>query len=125
MLKQLLLVGAGGFVGSIIRYLVSKLNTSWSFYNIPVGTLIVNVLGSIIMGVLMGWFLKMEFVSANWRLLLVVGFCGGFTTFSAFTAESLTLLQNGHFSSAFLYVAGSVVLGICFVYLGYLITNLF
>ncbi|VBB48358.1 putative fluoride ion transporter CrcB [uncultured Paludibacter sp.] len=124
-MKQILLVGIGGFFGSIARYLVSKLNITWSFHDIPMGTLTVNLLGSFIIGIFLGVFLKSEAPFENLKLLLVVGFCGGFTTFSSFTNENFMLLQNGQYLTALLYIIGSIILGIFFVYLGYLITNLF
>lgn len=124
-MRQLLLVGIGGFFGSIARYLASKLNISWSFHDIPMGTFTVNIIGSLIIGILMGLFMKSEAPVTNLRLLLVVGFCGGFTTFSSFTNENFMLLQNGQFLTSLIYILGSVILGVLFVYIGYLITNIF
>lgn len=125
MLKQLLLVGTGGFLGSIARFFVSKLNITWSFHNIPLGTLIVNVLGSLIIGILMGFFMKNNEVSSsnNLRLLLAVGFCGGFTTFSAFANENFSLLQNGQFFTSFIYISVSITMGILAVFAGYILTK--
>lgn len=94
-MKQLLLVGFGGFIGSIARFLVSKLNISWQFMSIPMGTLTVNVVGSFIIGLLVAISAKSEMFSSDLRLFLMVGFCGGFTTFSSFTNENLALMQNG------------------------------
>jgi CrcB protein len=120
-MKDLLLVGLGGFVGSIARFLVSKLNVSWQLLSIPMGTLTVNVLGSLIIGILVGLSTKTTIMNAELRLLLMVGFCGGFTTFSSFTSENLLLLQNGQFLSVILYTTGSLLLGFFAVYLGYVI----
>lgn len=120
-MKELLLVGLGGFVGSIARYLVSKLNVSWQLLSIPMGTLTVNVLGSLLIGVLVGLSTKTNLISTELRLLLIVGFCGGFTTFSSFTNENLLLLQNGQYLSVILYTTASLVLGFLAVYLGYII----
>ena len=124
-MKHLLLIGIGGFFGSIARYLVSKLNITWSFHDIPMGTLTANVVGSLIIGILLGVFMRVEAPFTNLRLLLVVGFCGGFTTFSSFTNENFLLLQNGQFLTALIYALGSVILGISFVYIGSLISNIF
>lgn len=123
-MKDILLVGIGGFLGSVGRYFVSKLNLRWSFYDIPMGTLTANLLGSLIIGFFLGIFIKSGTPATNLKLLLVVGFCGGFTTFSSFTNENFLLIQNGQLLTAFIYMLGSIVLGLIFVYLGYLITHL-
>jgi fluoride exporter len=123
-MRQLLLVGLGGFIGSIARFLVSKLNLQLHFLSIPIGTLTVNVLGSLIIGILAGISAKSEMLSPSLRLFLMVGICGGFTTFSSFTNENLTLMQNGQIFSMLLYTGLSVMLGFLAVYLGYLISNL-
>lgn len=123
-MKQLLLVGLGGFIGSVTRFLVSKLNLSWHFLSIPMGTLTVNVVGSFIIGFIIGISAKSEIISGDLRLFLMVGFCGGFTTFSSFTSENLMLMQNGQLLTVLLYTAGSILLGFLAVYLGYILTNL-
>ena len=78
MLKNLLIIGTGGFLGSVARYLVSQLNLTVSFHSIPVGTLIVNVTGSFIIGFLTGIAEKSMILTPEWRLFLMVGLCGGF-----------------------------------------------
>ena len=123
-MKQLLLVGLGGFIGSIARYAVSKLNIYMHFLAIPLGTLTVNIVGSFIIGVIVGISQKSEILSADVRLFLMVGICGGFTTFSSFSVENLMLIQNGQVFSALLYTFLSLFLGFTAVYLGYLSTNL-
>jgi CrcB protein len=123
-MKQLLFVGLGGFLGSIARYLVSKLNLYWHFLSIPMGTLTVNVLGSLVIGFIVGISQKSELISSNMRLFLMVGVCGGFTTFSSFTNENMMLIQNGQLATALLYTGSSILLGFSAVYLGYFITNL-
>ena len=123
-MRQLLLVGFGGFLGSIARYLVAKLNLTWNFHSIPMGTLTVNILGSILIGFFLGIFVNSDLLNTNLKLFLVVGFCGGFTTFSSFTNENFILLQNGQFLTAFAYITGSVLVGIFSVYIGYIISNL-
>lgn len=122
-MKQLLLVGIGGFFGSIARYLVSKLNIAWSLYDIPLGTFTVNIVGSLFIGFLMGAFIQTDWMSNNLKLLLAVGFCGGFTTFSSFAAENFTLIQNGHYLTAFIYISLSLILGILAVFTGYILFN--
>jgi len=123
-MKQLLVIGLGGFVGSIARFLVQKLNLHWHFLSIPLGTLMVNVLGSLLIGFIMGISAKSEFLLPNVRLFLMVGFCGGFTTFSSFSAENLTLMQNGQFATVLLYTACSILFGFLAVYIGYITSNL-
>ena len=89
------------------------------------GTLTVNILGSFIIGFITGISAKSELISPSLRLFLMVGICGGFTTFSSFTNENMTLIQNGQILSALLYTGLSIFLGFSAVYLGFLITNLF
>lgn len=123
-MKELLLVGTGGFIGSVARFLVSKLNLSWHFLSLPMGTLTVNVAGSLIIGFITGMSARTELISGDLRLLLMVGFCGGFTTFSSFSNENLTLMQNGQFATVLLYTGASILLGFLAVYLGYVLSNI-
>ena len=122
-MKNILLVGFGGFIGSIARFLVSKLNLSWHLHSIPMGTLTVNIVGSLLVGFMLGIFMNSNLLHTNLRLFLVVGFCGGFTTFSSFTNENFILLQNGQYLSALIYIAASIILGILSVFAGFLIAN--
>jgi len=123
-MKQILLVGIGGFIGSIARYFVSKLNLSWHFLSIPMGTLTVNIIGSFIIGFIVGVSAKSELITPGLRLFLMVGICGGFTTFSSFTLENMTLMQNGQFLSVLIYTGLSIFFGFLAVYLGYVTSNL-
>ncbi len=123
MLKNLLLIGSGGFLGSILRYLVSQLNIWINFFSIPIGTLLVNVIGSYFIGLLTGIADKSEILTFELRLFLMVGFCGGFTTFSTFSNENLTLMHNGQFAIVFLYTGLSILLGFLAVYLGFTTSN--
>jgi CrcB protein len=116
-MKQLLLVFLGGGAGSMLRYSIMRyMNTS--HHSIPFGTLTVNVLGSFVIGVLLGALIKNDPTSGNMSLLLVAGFCGGFTTFSAFAYENYELLKNGEFLNFALYTGGSLILGVLAVLLG-------
>ncbi len=124
MLKNLLIIGSGGFIGSIARYLVSQLNLSVNFHSIPVGTLLVNIIGCFLIGFLTGVADKSMILTTEWRLFLMVGLCGGFTTFSAFANENLMLMHNGQMLAVLLYTALSILLGFLAVYFGYIITNL-
>lgn len=124
MLKQLLLIGSGGFIGSVARFLVSRLNTRVEWFSIPIGTLTVNVLGSLLIGFLIGISEKSPVLTVEWRMFLMVGLCGGFTTFSSFSGENLVLLKNGQILPLLLYTALSIFLGFTAVYLGYIATKL-
>ena len=88
------------------------------------GTLTVNVLGSFIIGILVGISVKSDLISTDLRVFLMVGFCGGFTTFSSFSSENLMLMQNGQVVTVLIYTALSILLGFLAVYLGYIFTNL-
>lgn len=116
MLKNLLLVGLGGGIGSILRYATSLVINSKHF---PWATLAVNVIGSFIIGIVLAMSLRDENFSNNWKLFLATGICGGFTTFSAFSAENMGMLQNGKIAVAVLYITISVVLSIAAGFLGF------
>ena len=123
-MKQVLLVFVGGGVGSALRYLVGTfLNTPVSRF--PWGTFSVNVLGSLIIGLLMGVTLKNSSLSENQTLLLITGLCGGFTTFSAFAYENQVFLKDGDFTSFFVYTLGSIGMGLAAVFLGLFISKSF
>ncbi len=124
MLKNILLIGLGGFIGSIARYLVSRLNNHIEWLSIPVGTLAVNVIGSFLIGFLIGISEKSPILTVELRMFLMVGLCGGFTTFSSFSGENLMLMRNGQFLPIFLYTGLSILLGFTAVYLGYVSTKL-
>jgi CrcB protein len=124
MFKTILLVGFGGFIGSVARYYVSKINLSVDFFSIPVGTFLVNILGSFVLGFLTGIATKSPIITLEMRLFLMVGICGGFTTFSTFSSENLMLLHNGQILSIFLYTGFSLIFGFLAVFLGYSTSNL-
>jgi CrcB protein len=124
MIRNLILIGFGGFIGSIARYLVSRLNVYFDFFSIPIGTLLVNVIGSFLIGFLTGIADKSALLTVQWRMFLMVGLCGGFTTFSTFSNENLMLLHNGQYISVILYTGLSVFLGFTAVFLGFATSNL-
>lgn len=117
MIKNLILVSIGGGLGSAFRYLAGLLISRQDGF--PTATFIVNIIGSFVIGLLIARLLQSP--NETIRLLLIVGFCGGFTTFSAFSAETFQLLQNGSFATALLYVLGSVLLGLLAMASGYLL----
>ena len=123
-MKNILLIGFGGFIGSVARYFLSKLNLYFDILAIPIGTLSVNVIGSFILGFLTGITEKSAILTADLRLLLMVGVCGGFTTFSTFSNENLMYLHNGQFSLLFIYTAVTIIFGFAAVYLGFVTSNL-
>ena len=120
MFRNFLLVGLGGGIGSMLRYATSLMFTSRYF---PYSTLAVNIVGSFVIGLVLGMSEKNEHFLSNWKLFLATGICGGFTTFSSFSAENLELLQTGKTVSALLYITASVVLGIIAVWFGYKLLN--
>lgn len=121
-MKQALLVFIGGGTGSVARYLISKF-LNLEKYNIPYGTFSVNILGSFLIGIILGLSLKNNTFSQNTVLLLATGFCGGFTTFSSFAYEHHIMLKNGDFFNFLFYSMGSLVLGILAIFLGVFITK--
>lgn len=116
-MRLILLVGAGSFVGGICRYLLSTIVQSRSDASFPYGTLIVNLIGCLVIGCLLAFSEKWP-LSTEARLLLITGILGGFTTFSAFSAESYFLLKNGQLTSAIIYVLISVIGGLSLTALG-------
>ncbi len=123
-MKSLLLVFFGGGLGSVLRYLVGKWSKSIES-TIPYGTFLVNIIGSIIIGIVLGYVAKTSNGSNNYALLLVTGFCGGFTTFSAFVYENHLFLKNGDYFSFLIYTIGSIVLGLFAVFLGFYFSKVF
>lgn len=113
-----LLVGLGGFIGSALRYQVGVWIGAHTTPAFPWATLTVNILGCFLIGLLMAEASKGR-ISQEWRFFLSTGVCGGFTTFSAFSAETLSLLQHGAHGMAAAYVAASVVGGLLAATAGY------
>lgn len=122
MVKQMLLVFLGGGMGCTLRYLISKIGFLQK-ESFPFATLTVNLIGCLLIGLLMGWSLKNQPLQNNLVLFLVTGFCGGFTTFSAFSLENLALLKAGHVFLFLTYVFISVFIGLLLTFLGFYITK--
>ncbi|MBN2595922.1 fluoride efflux transporter CrcB [Labilibaculum sp.] len=125
MLRTVLLVGIGGFLGSASRFLVGQGLHRYFDTIFPIGTMTVNILGSFIIGVIYSLAERDNLVSPEMRMFLAVGFCGGFTTFSSFAFDNLNLLKDSGFLYLSVYVAGSVFLGLLAVYFGTQIHKLF
>ena len=120
MIRNFLLVGLGGCLGSMIRY------AAWHFFrsaSFPAATLIVNIAGSLVIGMVIGLSMKDAHFSDNWKLFLATGICGGFTTFSDFSIENLQMLQNGKYLLSFLYIGSSIIFGIAAAWLGFKLVN--
>jgi len=109
---KLLIIGLGGFLGSVARYVVTKVTDGKLNPLFPYGTLVVNIVGSFLLGIIYVLALRKAGLTENGRLFLGVGFCGGFTTFSAFALENFSLMQEKLVGTSLLYIFLSVVGGI-------------
>jgi CrcB protein len=118
MIKNFLIVGVGGATGSMLRYAVQKVFNIHSAAAFPTGTLLVNIAGCFLIGIL--WSIVSRSLSWNeeMKLLLMTGFCGGFTTFSAFTLEGIGLLKESKTSLFIIYLTASVVGGLLATFIG-------
>ena len=119
MLKDILFIGLGGGVGSILRYLTSQttvkiFSTRWFF----AGTFAANIIGCFLIGLFSGWLLSQYPENNSLKYLLITGFCGGYTTFSAFAFENMRLIELGQWGILVGYVLLSVIVGIAAVWLG-------
>lgn len=124
MIKNILLIGIGGGAGSVLRYLCQK----WAYqlypHSFPWGTFVVNIIGCFLIGLFWGLAFKTFAANESWKLFLMTGICGGFTTFSAFTLEGVGLLKEQKTGLFFSYIIASVVLGILATYGGMKISRL-
>lgn len=121
--RNILLVGFGGFIGSIARYLVAVLFAGQFTSAFPLATFVVNIAGCFLIGVLFALSDRGNILSPDWRIFLTTGFCGGFTTFSTFSYESIQLIQDGEFFYLALNVILSVLVGFAATYLGILLVR--
>lgn len=119
-MKQIILVGCGGFIGAISRHLAGGLLLHYvSVTRFPIGTVMVNVVGCFIIGLISGLIEKGLPVTTDWRLFLIPGLLGGFTTFSSFGLETIFLFKRGQYIFAFLNVTLSVLLGLLLAWIGF------
>ena len=123
-MKILLLIGTGSFIGGVSRYLLSQWIQPKSLNAFPWGTLSVNLIGCLLIGIIFGLAEKGN-ISNEVRLFMATGVLGGFTTFSAFSNESVIMLHNGQSTNAFIYILISVIVGIMATILGVLATRMF
>lgn len=119
--RSIFLVGIGGFLGSVARYLVAVIFAGYLPSTFPFATLTVNIVGCFLIGVLFALSDRGNILSPEWRIFLTTGFCGGFTTFSTFSYENLRLMQDGEFLYLGLNVLISVVVCFAATYLGILL----
>lgn len=122
-MKEALLVFMGGGAGSLLRYFLQIWTGKWWQHHFPLATFLVNVSGALLIGFLLGVMSKQAADTSEWRLLLVTGVCGGYTTFSTFSNEGLTLFKQGHYTYFFAYVLGSIVLGLLATFAGWAMTK--
>jgi len=121
---QVILIAVGGALGSVCRYLLATAVQRYSSPFFPYGTFVVNVLGCLVFGVIMGAARQRFVLGPSERAFLLIGILGGFTTFSTFTYETLALLQDGEFVRAFTNVGGQIIVGLVALWAGYSIAAL-
>ena len=116
-MKLLLVIGTGSFIGGVLRFLISQFIQTKTSLTFPFGTLGVNIAGCLLIGVVYGLVAQSR-ITDEWRLFLATGILGGFTTFSAFSYESVMLLREGQLVYSFAYIASSVLLGLAATFVG-------
>jgi fluoride exporter len=124
MFKLIILAGTGGFLGTVSRFLTSRYFAAYFPSSFPLGTFVVNVIGCFLIGLIYGISEKSNFLNTEWRLFLTVGFCGGFTTFSAFAAENMAMLRDSEFFNFFLYTGSSIFIGLLATFAGIMLTKI-
>jgi len=122
-MKAVLFVGIGSFVGGVLRYWVARFIPLLFTSYFPFATFIVNLVGCFLIGVFYSMSQRIAWFTDDFRLLLMVGLCGGFTTFSAFANENIQLLRDGQWGYAVAYTVASVLLGILSTYLGLVLSK--
>jgi CrcB protein len=120
LFKNFLIAGLGGMLGTMLRYAAYLLLKNQPF---PYSTLLVNIAGSFIIGIVAGLVVKQTAFDDGLRLFLATGICGGFTTFSSFSVECLQMIQQQRYNSAIAYIAASTLAGIAAAYLGWTLTK--
>lgn len=123
MFKIIFIIGSGSFLGGVARFLTSRYVQNTVISAFPYGTFLVNIIGCLLIGIFFGISEKGNLINTEWKMFLTVGFCGGFTTFSTFANENLSMLRSGNIFHFALYTGLSVFLGIMATYFGSLITK--
>lgn len=118
MLKTIIYIAIGGAIGSVLRFLATILVSRFWSNQFPLATFIINIIGCFLVGLLFGVLAKNNLTETNFKWFLITGFCGGFTTFSAFGLENYNLIQNNNSLVAFGYIALSVIVGLFAVWFG-------
>jgi fluoride exporter len=124
MLRTVFIIGTGGFIGSVLRFLVQifvERNLSSTF---PYGTLVANIAGSFLIGIVYALTEKGTLMSPEWRIFMAVGLCGGFTTFSSFSYNNFTMISEQTFLQLILNIGSNIFLGIIAVYLGVILIRI-
>jgi len=125
MIKLILIIGTGGFFGTVSRFLTTRFLQNHLASSFPYGTFAVNIIGCFLIGIIYGISERSNFMNPELRMFLTVGFCGGFTTFSTFANENVALLKDGNIFYVALYVSLSVFIGILATFSGNLFTKIF
>lgn len=124
-ITTVLLIGFGGYIGTMLRYLTSFfLTKQFPSSSIPHGTLVVNILGCLVIGLVYGLSDKYQFFTPQWRLFLVTGICGGYTTFSAFAYENISLLQQSNYTGFAVYSISSFILSLLAAFAGLILIKI-
>ncbi len=121
MVRLILIIGSGSFIGGIARYLISRYVQGQVLSAFPYGTLLVNLAGCFLIGIFYGLSERGNLMNTELRMFLTVGFCGGFTTFSTFANENISMLREGDFFYFALYTSLSIFFGLMATYTGNLI----
>lgn len=116
MIKNVMLAGLGGAIGTMMRFAVYIIVKTPNF---PLATLLINIAGSLVIGLVFGFAIRDINFDSNWKVFLATGICGGFTTFSAFSLENVQMLQEGKYFSSALYMITSILVGIVATWAGY------
>ncbi len=122
MFRTIIIVGTGGFIGSVMRYLLQVFIENKLLSTFPLATMIANIIGSFIIGVVFALAEK-SLMNSDWRIFMSVGICGGFTTFSAFAFNNFNMIKEHTWNQLFLNIGGTMILGILAVYLGIILVR--